>query len=135
MAPQDSTADKTTKKKSLKFNLKGWAKGAREDLVLRPNLNRYIDACQRGWLVERNCLSSICTQFHVQIPLDLADDEEPEIPLAAFDPSKAYDFGAGLSDADKEKRLTRIEMLNKVSDHELVRQLMTHHISSASAVG
>ena len=111
--PQKTRATRKVAK-SAKRSLKGWAEGAREDLILRPNLARYIDAASRGWLMERKCLADICTQFHAQIPLDLADTEEPDLPLPDYDPTVAHDFGAGVSDEEKVRRLSRIGMLNRV---------------------
>ncbi|KAL1657745.1 hypothetical protein GGF50DRAFT_121532 [Schizophyllum commune] len=106
---------KATRKKSKaeKRTLKGWAEGVRENLILKPALPRYIDATQRGWLMERKCLADICTQFHVQILPDLQDDQEPEEPLPPYDPTVAHDFGEGLSDELKVNRLSRIGMLNR----------------------
>ncbi|TRM60900.1 hypothetical protein BD626DRAFT_538444 [Schizophyllum amplum] len=102
------------KSKADKLTLRGWAEGAREDFILRPNLAKYIDAYQRGYLQERQCLANICNQYHVQISPDLSDDAEPDLPLPAYDPNIAYDLGAGLDDDAKTRLLARIGVLNAV---------------------
>ena len=65
-------------------NLKLWAEGARET-ILKPHIPAYTDALERGWRAERDYLREVCQEFHARISWRLADDEEPDLPLPAYD--------------------------------------------------
>ncbi|KAJ7633593.1 hypothetical protein DFH06DRAFT_1004174 [Mycena polygramma] len=66
-------------------NMRLWAEGARET-VLRPHIEGYADALERGWRAERDYLQEVCNEFHGRIDWRLADHEEPELPLKDFNP-------------------------------------------------
>ncbi|KAJ7431202.1 hypothetical protein B0H11DRAFT_2262225 [Mycena galericulata] len=74
--------------KEQRLNLRLWAEGARES-VLKPHIEPYADALDRGWRAERDYLKLICNEFHARISWRLKDHEEPELPLPEFDPAKA----------------------------------------------
>ncbi|KAJ7441804.1 hypothetical protein B0H11DRAFT_1932730 [Mycena galericulata] len=73
--------------KEKRLNLRLWAEGARET-VLKPHIEPYADALDRGWRAERDYLKLICNEFHARISWRLQDYEEPELPLPEFDPAK-----------------------------------------------
>ncbi|KAK6997481.1 hypothetical protein R3P38DRAFT_2797855 [Favolaschia claudopus] len=73
------------KEKKDRRNLKLWAEGARES-ILQPHLAGYMDALERGWRAERDYLREVCNEFHARISWRVADDEEPDDPLPAYDP-------------------------------------------------
>jgi hypothetical protein len=72
------------KSKSQRKNNKLWAKGSREDL-LRPHIEPYADALERGWRAERDYLHKVCNKYHARISWWLADADELEVPLPAYD--------------------------------------------------
>jgi hypothetical protein len=72
------------KSKSQRKNNKLWAKGSREDL-LRPHIEPYADALERGWRAERDYLHKVCNKYHARISWRLADADELEVPLPAYD--------------------------------------------------
>jgi hypothetical protein len=90
-----------------------WAEGARES-ILKLHIPAYTDALERGWRAERDYLQNVCNKFHARIPWRLTDKEEPDLPLADYDPFAVPE----IEDLDEEettaKRL-RIETMNAVS--------------------
>ncbi|KAJ7831672.1 hypothetical protein B0H13DRAFT_1575001, partial [Mycena leptocephala] len=87
-----------------------WADGAREQ-VMRPHIEAYADALQRGWRAERDYLQKVCNEFHCRISWRLADADEPELPLPAYDPFSPPAVEE-LTQEEKEARHARIEELN-----------------------
>jgi hypothetical protein len=102
------------KAKAERRSNKLWAEGAREDLM-RPHIEAYADALQRGWRAERDYLQKVCNEFHARISWRLGDSEEPELPLPVYDPF-APPVAEDLSAEEKLARHTRIEELNVVRD-------------------
>ncbi|KAJ7017740.1 hypothetical protein C8F04DRAFT_1278922 [Mycena alexandri] len=111
--PSKKTQKKTRKRiaKEHRKNLRLWAEGIR-DSILRPHIPRYGDALERGWRAERECLQDICNKFHTKISWKLQDHEEPELPLAEYDPLAPAEEEDDDDDEAIAKR-ERIEMLNK----------------------
>ncbi|KAJ7182625.1 hypothetical protein C8R43DRAFT_1116257 [Mycena crocata] len=97
--------------KADRRNLRNWAEGARE-AILTPHIEAYADATEKGWRSERDYFARVCNEFHQQIDWRLEDYEEPELPLADFDPHKRIDPEPGLSQADQKKRLARMDLLD-----------------------
>ncbi|KAJ7017139.1 hypothetical protein C8F04DRAFT_1279934 [Mycena alexandri] len=89
MAKRQGKATKTRawkrKAKELRKNNKMWAEGARESLM-RPHIEAYADALERGWRAERDYLQKVCNEYHACISWRLADHEEPALPLPVYDP-------------------------------------------------
>ncbi|KAJ7697300.1 hypothetical protein B0H16DRAFT_1706246 [Mycena metata] len=65
-------------------NLKLWAEGARKT-ILKPHIERYTDALERGWRAKRDYLREVCNEFHAQIDWRLEDHKEPDPPLPEYD--------------------------------------------------
>ncbi|KAJ7826750.1 hypothetical protein B0H13DRAFT_1918020 [Mycena leptocephala] len=108
-------------------NLRLWAEGPRED-ILTPHIAPYADALDRSWRDEREYLQSVCNEFHQRISWRLADHEQPEIPLAAYNPDS--DDSEELDDEEMKEKRTRITLLNarirhwlKYRVHRLCKQL------------
>jgi hypothetical protein len=59
------------------LNMRLWAEGVWEE-VLRPHIEPYMDALERGWCEERDYLQTVCQEFHAQFSWRLKDHEEPE---------------------------------------------------------
>jgi hypothetical protein len=93
-------------------NLRLWAEGPRED-ILTPHIAPYADALDRSWRDEREYLQSVCNEFHQRISWRLADHEQPELPLAAYNPDS--DDSEELDDEEMKEKRTRITLLNAVS--------------------
>ncbi|KAJ7895676.1 hypothetical protein B0H13DRAFT_2338752 [Mycena leptocephala] len=90
-------------------NLRLWAEGPRED-ILTPHIAPYADALDRSWRDEREYLQSVCNEFHQRISWRLADHEQPELPLAAYNPDS--DDSEELDDEEMKEKRTRITLLN-----------------------
>ncbi|KAJ6450543.1 hypothetical protein C8R47DRAFT_1230235 [Mycena vitilis] len=99
------------KAKALRKSLKMWAEGARED-VLRPHIEPYTDALERGWRAERDYLQKACNEYHARISWRLEDHEEPECPLPAYDPF-APPVVEKLNEEEAKTRHERLQQLNK----------------------
>ncbi|KAJ7646084.1 hypothetical protein DFH06DRAFT_997880 [Mycena polygramma] len=99
------------KAKAERKSLKMWADGAREDL-LRPHIEPYTDALERGWRSERDYLQKVCNQYHTQISWRLADHEEPALPLAPYDPF-APPVAETLTEEEESARHARHKELNQ----------------------
>ncbi|KAJ7680841.1 hypothetical protein DFH06DRAFT_973383 [Mycena polygramma] len=99
------------KSKALRKSLKMWAEGARED-VLRPHIEPYTDALERGWRAERDYIQKVCNQYHAQISWRLLDHEEPDSPLPAYDPF-APPVVEKLTEDEAKARHQRHQELNK----------------------
>ncbi|KAJ7893224.1 hypothetical protein B0H13DRAFT_2339812 [Mycena leptocephala] len=99
------------KSKELRKSLKMWAEGAREEL-LRPHVEPYADALERGWRAERDYLQKVCNEYHARIPWRVGDAQEPDLPLPDYDPF-APPVTEELSDEERAERHERIDVLNK----------------------
>lgn len=73
--------------KSDRQNQKLWAEGVRE-LILAPHVAPYADALARSHVAERDYVCRVQHEYHQLIPWDLPDDEEPPLPLPAYDPNQ-----------------------------------------------
>ncbi|KAJ7602641.1 hypothetical protein DFH06DRAFT_1023575 [Mycena polygramma] len=88
-----------------------WADGARDGL-LRPHIEPYADALERGWRAERDYLQNVCNEYHTCISWRLSDHEEPEVPLPIYDPLAPPTFEQ-LSDEEADAKHKRVNDLNK----------------------
>lgn len=70
--------------KSARANAKLWAEGCRED-ILSPHIAPYADAAARSFVAERDYVRRVQNEYHQLIPWRLPDDEEPPLPLPAYD--------------------------------------------------
>ncbi|KAK7019464.1 hypothetical protein R3P38DRAFT_3198771 [Favolaschia claudopus] len=98
------------KEKKDRRNLKLWAEGARESILL-PHLPAYTDALERGWRAERDYVREVCNEFHARISWRVGNDEEPEEPLPDYDPLAAPEVEE-LDDEEMEAKRSRVETLN-----------------------
>ncbi|KAK7012744.1 hypothetical protein R3P38DRAFT_3208578 [Favolaschia claudopus] len=64
--------------KEKRKNLKLWAEGARES-VLKPHIDGYQKAMDKGWRHERKYWKKVCREFHARIDWRTKDHEEPTI--------------------------------------------------------
>ncbi|KAJ7470076.1 hypothetical protein B0H11DRAFT_1920231, partial [Mycena galericulata] len=68
------------KSKELRKSNKMWAEGARKDL-LKPHIEDYADALDRGWRAERDYLQKVASEYHARITAaveTLTDEERAE---------------------------------------------------------
>ncbi|KAJ7126587.1 hypothetical protein C8R43DRAFT_958075 [Mycena crocata] len=107
-----STKLRQRRPKEHRRNLRFWAEGAREDILMK-HFPAYADAVEnRRWRDERAALETIVNEFHARISWRLADHEEPELPLPEYDPLAPV-MKENLSPEDTEAKRLRIEVLNK----------------------
>lgn len=97
--------------KEARKNLRLWAEGARES-ILKPHLEEYALALDKGWHNERRYLKKVCNEFHARVDWRLADHDEPE--LKDYDP-KAVLLPEILDDAEEVAKRQRVKELNAVS--------------------
>ncbi|KAJ6489345.1 hypothetical protein C8R47DRAFT_1215692 [Mycena vitilis] len=97
--------------KEARKNMRLWAEGARET-VLRPHIEGYADALERGWRAERDYLQGVCNEFHARIDWRLADHEEPVLPLKDFNPLETV-VGEDVDPEVERAQRTRMVTLNK----------------------
>ncbi|KAJ7025313.1 hypothetical protein C8F04DRAFT_1191583 [Mycena alexandri] len=91
-------------------NLRLWAAGSREE-VLKPHIEGYTDALERGWRVEREYLQGVCNEFHARFSWRLNEYEEPE-SVPEYD-ARTKQPEETLTDDEKRQKRDRIELLNK----------------------
>lgn len=72
--------------KSARANSKLWAEGCRES-ILWPHIAPYADAAARSFVAERDYIRAVQNEYHQLIDWRLPDDEEPPLPLRAYDPN------------------------------------------------
>ncbi|KAJ7886965.1 hypothetical protein B0H13DRAFT_1889025 [Mycena leptocephala] len=94
--------------KEARKNLRLWAEGARES-ILKPHLEEYALALDKGWHNERRYLKKVCNEFHARVDWRLADHDEPE--LKDYDP-KAVLLPETLDDAEEVAKRQRVKELN-----------------------
>ncbi|KAJ7858144.1 hypothetical protein B0H14DRAFT_3636093 [Mycena olivaceomarginata] len=99
------------KSKELRKNNKMWAEGAREEL-LKPHVGPYADALAKGWRSERDYLQKVCNEYNAKISWRLKDNEEPELPLPAYDPLAAP-VEETVTEEERQERHARHEELEK----------------------
>jgi hypothetical protein len=118
--------------KEARKNLRLWAEGEWES-ILKPHLEEYAQALDKGWHNECRYLKKVCNEFHARVDWRLADHEEPE--LKDYDP-KAVILPETLEDAEEVAKRQRIKQLNAVSH---ISHIVLHHasplLSSAFADG
>lgn len=73
-------------KKRDRRSQKLWAEGCREE-ILAPHVAPYADALARSHVAERDYIRRVQNEYHQLIPWRLADDDEPPLPLPAYDPN------------------------------------------------
>ncbi|KAJ7432729.1 hypothetical protein FB451DRAFT_1196827 [Mycena latifolia] len=89
-------------------NLRGWAEGARE-AVLIPHMDAYEAALDQGWRQERKVLKMICLEFHGRIDWRTEDHQEPAVK--SWDPAAPV-VPETLSDEEAVCKRQRIKALN-----------------------
>lgn len=94
-------------------NLKSWVEGTRET-VLKPHIEAYTDALERGWQAEWDYLREVCNEFHARISWHLGDHEEPELPLVEYD-KFAKPVEEELDEETMMMKRQKIEVMNAVS--------------------
>ncbi|KAJ7145446.1 hypothetical protein C8R43DRAFT_1197148 [Mycena crocata] len=62
--------------KADRKNLRLWAEGTRES-ILRPHLDGYTAALDKGWRQERAYLKKVCLEFHARVSWETEDHKEP----------------------------------------------------------
>ncbi|KAF8122740.1 hypothetical protein K438DRAFT_1792965 [Mycena galopus ATCC 62051] len=78
---------------------------------MRPHIEPYTDALDRGWRAERDYWQRVCNEFHARISWRLADHEEPELPLPIYD-ALAPPVVEDLTEEERVERHARREELN-----------------------
>jgi hypothetical protein len=111
--------------KEARKNLRLWAEGARES-ILKPHLEEYAQALDKGWHNECRYLKKVCNEFHARVDWRLADHEEPE--LKDYDP-KAVILPETLEDAEEVAKRQHVKQLNAVSHFSHI--CVTSHLTSA----
>ncbi|KAK6969474.1 hypothetical protein R3P38DRAFT_2814299 [Favolaschia claudopus] len=95
--------------KENKKNLRLWAEGARE-LVLKPHIEGYQKAMDKGWRYERKYWKKVCREFHARIHWRTQDHEEPVVRV--WDENQAIE-DEEVSPEDEVERSTRVDELNR----------------------
>jgi hypothetical protein len=65
-------------------NQKLWAEGCRK-AILAPHIEPYADALACSAVSELDYLHQVLNKYHQLIPWDLLDNEEPTLPVPAYD--------------------------------------------------
>ncbi|TRM56328.1 hypothetical protein BD626DRAFT_541402, partial [Schizophyllum amplum] len=112
------------KEKGERANAKGWSEGVRDELVLIPELPRYIEARQRGTVAERRTVNDICNKFHTFFPFWLEDSEEYHGPHLPYDVNKIHDPCEEVAEEHKAAVMVHIDWMNK-----RIRRLLKHRSS------
>lgn len=99
-------------RKADRKNQKLLAEGVRQS-ILSPHIEPYADALARSLVAERDYLQRVYNEYHQLIPWRLSDDEEPDLPLPAYDP-KAMAEEEELSADDASLKARTIANKNKV---------------------
>ncbi|KAJ7751021.1 hypothetical protein B0H14DRAFT_3896881 [Mycena olivaceomarginata] len=108
MARDGSSKPSKKKPKDQRRNLRLWAEGNREKVLL-PYLPDYAAAMGRGSVQERKLLRKICREYHVRIPWTVADHEEPV--LQPWDPKAPIPLEV-LSEEQEVLKIARVDELN-----------------------
>lgn len=99
--------------KSARACARLWADRCREDL-LSPHIAPYADAIARSFVAERDYIRAVQNEYHQLIPWRLPDDEEPLLPLPAYDPHLIPPIEV-LTDEEQSLKLKTIGKKNVVS--------------------
>ncbi|KAJ7038543.1 hypothetical protein C8F04DRAFT_1179561 [Mycena alexandri] len=97
--------------KENRNNLRLWAEGTREEVLL-PHVEPYADTSERGWRSERKYFQRVCNEYHVRISWRLEDHQEPDLPLLPFDPDAMLPVPEKLSAAELLQKETRQSLLD-----------------------
>jgi hypothetical protein len=131
MARDGSSKPSKKKPKDQRRNLRLWAEGNREKVLL-PYLPDYAAAMGKGSVQERKLLRKICREYHVRIPWTVANHEEPV--LQPWDPKAPIPLEV-LSEEQEVLKIARVDELNSVSGINWTSQLLSPKIGSAFADG
>jgi hypothetical protein len=101
------------KAKEARKSLKGWAEGAREDILL-PHIASYLDAAAKGPRSAADYLQLVHNEYHAKVHWTVADHEEPTRPLPPFDPLAPLESEDLLTDDEKKAKYAHISELNAV---------------------
>ncbi|KAK6980529.1 hypothetical protein R3P38DRAFT_2579910 [Favolaschia claudopus] len=95
--------------KENKKNLKLWAEGARET-ILKPHIDGYQKAMDKGWRHERKYWKKVCREFHARVDWRTQDHEEPV--LREWQENSIIQEEA-LSPEEEVERSARVDILNR----------------------
>ncbi|KAJ7055151.1 hypothetical protein C8F01DRAFT_1259171 [Mycena amicta] len=101
--PEDKSDDDDNKS-PVKSKLKGWARGVREDKVLKKHIEPYRRARQMGTRDAEDYLQMVCNEYCYRIPYDLPDGEEPSLPLREWTPTTPPGDNSNLSSKERKKK-------------------------------
>lgn len=99
--------------KSARACARLWAEGCREG-ILSPHIAPYADAIARSFVAERDYIRAVQNEYHQLIPWRLDDDEEPPLPLPAYNPNLVA-LIEDLTDEEQVLKSTKIGKKNVVS--------------------
>ncbi|KAK7020342.1 hypothetical protein R3P38DRAFT_2535224 [Favolaschia claudopus] len=95
--------------KENKKNLKLWAEGVRES-ILRPHIDGYQKAMDKGWRHERKYWKKVCREFHARVNWRTQDHEEPV--LQDWNENSTIQ-DEELSPEEEVQRSARVDVLNR----------------------
>lgn len=82
--------------------------------ILAPHIEPYSEALSCSLVAECDYLQRVYNKYHQLIPWHLSDDEEPDLPLPAYDP-KCMAEAEDLDPEEAQLKATTIASKNKVS--------------------
>nr|GAT43858.1 predicted protein [Mycena chlorophos] len=90
--PSSSTTKKKGKapmprEEALKKNRKNWSKGTREDDILRPGMEAFLDARRKGPLAVKQFFADKKNEYFAKVPWRLQLWEPVPLPLPEYDPT------------------------------------------------
>ncbi|KAJ7048443.1 hypothetical protein C8F01DRAFT_1267285 [Mycena amicta] len=100
----DKLDDRTGGRPAGMSKLKGWARGVREDEVLKKHIEPYRQARQMGTRDAEDYVQMVCNEYRYRIPYDLPDSEEPQQPLREWTPTTPPDDDSHLSQEERKKK-------------------------------
>ncbi|KAJ7049319.1 hypothetical protein C8F01DRAFT_1093506 [Mycena amicta] len=107
-APEDpdepASDDDADEGRPVSKKLKGWARGVREDVVLKKHIEPYRRARQMGARDAEDYLQMVCNEYCYRIPYDLADGEEPTLPLREWTPTTPPDDDSTLTKKQRKAK-------------------------------
>ncbi|KAJ7049502.1 hypothetical protein C8F01DRAFT_1093446 [Mycena amicta] len=83
---------------------KGWARGARENKILKKHIEPYRQARQMGTRDAEDYLQMVVNEYCYRILYNLPDDEEPPLPLREWTPTTPPDDDTYLSKKERKKK-------------------------------
>ncbi|KAJ7058988.1 hypothetical protein C8F01DRAFT_1085448 [Mycena amicta] len=84
--------------------LKGWARGVREDEILKKHIEPYRRARQLGTHDADDYLQMVVNEYCYRIPYDLPDGEEPPLPLREWTPTTSPDDDSHLTKKERKDK-------------------------------